>query len=175
MEAAIQYLNYGYTYEGSIVHNYGIEGQAYEWGDDGFPAFTTLMTNNHLGLSMGQCCFVYKNHFCAKYCYPDDIALPALTTDPEGLAARLRWAVDTNEQNWLQIPPLKLTSEESTERADLMNQVNTYAKEMLVLYITGAKDLDTFDAYLTDVGNYGLNRATEIMQGALDRYLEANK
>ena len=52
-----------------------------------------------------------------------------------------------------------------------MAQVDTFAKEMMVKYITGAESLDNFDSYIDEVNDYGLTRATEITQAALDRFL----
>jgi len=64
---------------------------------------------------------------------------------------------------------VKLTSEENAERADLMAQVDTYAKEMMIKFIMGAESLDNFDEYVKSVEEYGLARAIEITQGALNR------
>ena len=60
---------------------------------------------------------------------------------------------------------------EQTERADLIAQVDTYAKEMMIKFITGAEPLENFEAYVEEVNEYGLTEAIEITQGALDRFL----
>ena len=64
-----------------------------------------------------------------------------------------------------------LSPEETAERAALMAQVDTYAKEMMLKFIMGAESLDNFDKYLVEVTEYGLASATAITQAALDRYL----
>ncbi len=171
VEAAVQYLNYGYTYEGSLPFTFGIEGTHWNWGEDGVPKFTDVILNNADGMTISNVSYALKCHFATRYCYPDAIGHPGTASNTEALRIRTMWASDTNEQNWLQLPPVKLTSDEAAERSELMAQVDTYAKEMLVKYIIGAEPLDTFDSYLASVGEYGLDRAIEITQGALDRFI----
>ena len=170
-EAAVQYLNYGYTYEGSLPFTFGIEGVHWNWGEDGIPKFTDEILKNPLGMTISNVSYALKIHFGAKYCYPDSIGHPGTASNEEALRIRTMWKGDTNDQNFLQMPPVKLTAEESAERSELMAQVDTFAKEMMVKYITGAESLDHFDSYVDEVNEYGLTRATEITQAALDRFL----
>ena len=81
------------------------------------------------------------------------------------------WKDDTNEQSYLRLPPISLTTEESEERADIMIQVDTYAQEMMLKFITGAESLDYYDTYLQELDARGMQRAIEITQNALERYL----
>ena len=170
-EIAVQYLNYGYTYEGSLPFTFGLEGVHWTRGEDGIPKFTDEILNNPQGMTISNVSYALKIHFGAKYCYPDDIGHPGTAANTEALRIRTMWKDDTNEQNFLQLPPVKLTAEESAERTELMAQVDTFAKEMMVKYITGAEPIDNFDSYVNEVNEYGLTRATEITQAALDRFL----
>ena len=83
---------------------------------------------------------------------------------------RTLWIDDKNEQNFLQIPPISLTAEETEERSDIMIQVETFAMEKMIQFITGAESLDNFDDYIAEVEGLGLNRAIEITQNAVDRF-----
>ncbi len=171
VEVAVQYLNYGYCYEGSLIFNWGIEGEAWNWGDEGLPVFTELMTNNPQGMTMSNVSYALKIHFGAKYCYPDAIASPAVASDKASYEIRTMWAGDIDhEQNFLQLPPINLTAEEAAERTDIMAQINTYAKEMMYKFITGAESLDNYDAYLAELKNLNIDRAIEITQDAVDRF-----
>ena len=171
-ETAVRYLNYGYTYEGALIFNWGIEGEAWNWNEEtGLPEFTELMTNNPQGMTMSNVSYALKVHFGAKYCYPDAIASPAVASDKASLAIRTLWADDIDhEQNFLQLPPINLTSDEAAERTDIMQQVNTYAKEMEFKFITGAESLDNYDNYLKELEALNIDRAIEITQGAVDRF-----
>lgn len=170
VEAAIRYLNYGYTFEGAMPFNFGVEGMSWNWGDDGFPKFTDLMINNPDGLDLAAVCYILKTHFASRYCYPDDIAIPPSDAENTAMKIRTLWIDDKNEQNFLQIPPISLTAEETEERSDIMIQVETFAMEKMIQFITGAESLDNFDDYIAEVEDLGLNRAIEITQNAVDRF-----
>ena len=169
-EIAVQYLNYCYTYEGSLIPNWAVEGEAWNWADNNFPMYTDLMFANPLGMTHSNVSYAIKIHFGAKYCYPDDITSVAMLNDPTALNIRTMWKGLGTEDNYLQMAPIKLTSDEAAERADLMAQVDTYAKEMRIKFITGAESLDNFDAYVKSVEEYGLLDAIEITQGAHNRF-----
>lgn len=49
-EAAVQFLNYGYTKEGSLLFNFGIEGESYTMEND-MPTYTELIMHNPEGLT----------------------------------------------------------------------------------------------------------------------------
>jgi len=170
VEAAVQFLNYGYTFEGSLTYNFGVEGKAWVWGGNGVPQFTELITNNPDGMTISNASYCLKAHFATRYRYPDAIAHPSVASDPEALRMRTMWAGDARVQNWLRLPAITLTGEENEERSALMAQVDTYAKEMMIKFIMGAESLDNYDQYIETVNRYGLARATEITQAALDRY-----
>lgn len=171
VEAAVQYLNYGYTYEGSLYFTFGIEGEHWNWGVDGVPKFTDEILNNPKGMTISNVSYALKIHFGSRYCYPDSIGHPGTASNEDALRIRTMWKDDKNEQNYLRLVPISLTTEEANERAELMIQVDTYANEMMLKFITGAESLDYYDAYLQELGARGLDRAMEITQGALNRYL----
>lgn len=169
VEAAIQFMNYGYTFEGSLPYSFGIEGEAWNWDENNMPKFTELCTNNPDGMTNIDVCWVLHAHFATRYTYPDDLTIPS-AGDVNSMVIRTLWADDTNEQNFLQMPPYTMTVDESTEYTDLMIQVETFAKEKMYQFITGAESLENFDAYAAEVTDMGLDRATEIVQGATDRF-----
>ena len=172
VEAAVQFFNYGYTFEGSLPYNFGIEGEAWNWDENNMPKFTELCTNNPDGLTNIDVCWVLHVHFATRYTYPDDLTIPAAGTEDidDYQAWRTRFAGDENFQNFLQMPPITLTAEESAERTDIMVQVDTFAKEKMFQFITGAESLDNFDSYLAELKDLGIDRAKEITQEATDRF-----
>ena len=132
-------MNYGYTYEGSLYFSFGVEGEAWNWGDNGLPEFTDQILNNPDGMTISNVSYAIKIHFGSRYCYPDSIGHPGVASDPKALEVRTMWDDDENEQNYLRMYPITLTTEEAAERAEIMIQVDTYADEMLLKFITGAE------------------------------------
>lgn len=77
VEAAVQYLNYGYTYEGSLYFSFGLEGEHWNWGDDGLPKFTDVILNNADGMTISNVSYALKIHFGSRYCYLTPSAIQA--------------------------------------------------------------------------------------------------
>lgn len=69
-----------------------------------------------------------------------------------------------------QIPYLTPSAEESKEFATIMNNINTYTSEMYMQFVVGKKPLSEFDSFVSQIKDYGIDRAIEIKQAALDRY-----
>ena len=168
VEAAVELLNYGYTFEGALIHNLGVEGEAWNWGDDGFPKYTELMTKNPQGMTMSNVSYALKNHFSSRYTWPDDIVHVATISDQGGWNARMRWAHEPNVDYHLRLPSISLSADATAERTEIMTEVNTYAEEMMLRFITGAESLDNFDAYVEQINSLGLPRAIEITQEAFE-------
>ena len=68
------------------------------------------------------------------------------------------------------MPPVTLTSDEASELADIMAQVNTYTNEMMYKFITGAEPLDNYDKYIEELKALNIERAAEIEQEAVSRF-----
>lgn len=168
VEAAIEFMNYGYTYEGALVHNFGVEGELWNWGENGLPEFTDMILNNPDGISITDGSFCLKNHFGSRYCYSDAIQHPGNASNTHNTSLRLEWTADTD--NYLQMPPIILNVDEATERAELMGEIETYVEEMRLKFITGAESLDNYDTYLETLKSLGMERAIELTQSALDRF-----
>ena len=171
VEAAVQYLNYGYTYEGSLLFTFGVEGTHWNYDEAGIPRFTDEILKNPKGMTISNVSYALKIHFGTRYCYPDSIGHPSTASNTEALRIRTMWNSDKNEQSFLRIPALTMSTDDSARAAELMAQVNTYAEEMLLKFITGAEPLENFDKYSKDVMEYGLEEALKLYQTAMDRYL----
>lgn len=171
IEAAVKFLNYGYTDEGILTYNYGVEGEAWNMVD-GEPQYTDLMLNNPDGLTTSQVAYIYRVHFGPKAVVPDTKCLPGVIKDQESLDFRLLWSDDPNIDSDYSMPVLTLTAEETQERADIIAEVSPYVSEMMMKFITGAESLDNFDTYLETLNSLNFPRAKEITQAAYDRYME---
>ena len=51
MDSAIKFLDYGYSDEGRMLYNFGIEGVSYKM-ENGYPKYTDLILNNPENKSM---------------------------------------------------------------------------------------------------------------------------
>ncbi len=163
---ATKFLDYGYSPEGNILANWGVEGKTYTMVN-GKPKYTDLIINNPEGLSREQSMAKYtiwqSTTSVAKY---KDV-LNERDSLPEQIEGRKQWMLCKNENL---LPPLTPTQEESKELATIMNEINTYTNEMFNQFISGKAPLSDFDKYVGTLKSMGLDRATELMQKQLDRY-----
>ncbi|WP_168120856.1 extracellular solute-binding protein [Paenibacillus sp. HB172176] len=165
-EAIVKWLDQGYSEEGHMLFNFGIEGESYEMVD-GYPTFTDQITKNADGLPMAQALaeyarsisygpFVQDRRYIEQY-YNLDAQSEALET----------WSQAKNE---IQMPPVTLTAEESQKFGNIMNDVNTYAEEMITKFIMGAEKIEKFDDFVANLKKFKIEEAIAIQQAALDRY-----
>lgn len=163
-EVAIQFLNYGYTAEGELLYNYGIEGQTYEMVD-GVPVYTDMMMNNP-DYPVLDAILKFKHHIGPAIRYEHE-SNPAITLD--NMETRRFFTEDSGTA--LNMPMVSLTAEEGEEFARIMAQVNTYRDTAVANFIMGTKPLDEFDAYIADMEGLGINDVIAMEQAAYDRYV----
>ena len=163
-EVALTFLNYGYTEEGSLLYNYGIEGETYEM-IDGVPTFTDMMMNNP-EYPVLDAILKFKHHIGPFIRYEHE-SNPAITL--ENMDTRKFFTEDSGTA--LNMPMVSMTAEEGEEYARIMAQVNTYRDTAVVNFIMGNKSLDEFDAYISDMERLGINDIIAIQQAAYDRYM----
>lgn len=68
------------------------------------------------------------------------------------------------------MPYVTPTTEESSEFTRIQSDIQKYAEEMLVKFVTGQEPLSNFDAYLAELEARGMSRLTQIMQEAYERF-----
>lgn len=167
-ELAAKVLDYGYGEEGSMMFNFGEEGVSYTM-EDGNPVYTDEIWNNPNGwpvsqaianyiLTYSQAPAVQDNRYQEQYLYMDE-AKDAIVT----------WAESNAKEHLL--PTIARTSDESTQYASIMNDINTYVDEMSSKFIMGTEDIDeNFDQYLETLNDMGLQTAIDINKTAYERY-----
>lgn len=171
IENAVKLLNYGYTEEGHMQDNFGIEGITYEM-IDGYPTFTEYVTNNPNGLTMQQA------------------LVPYVTAAQQGRGAVQDWryyeqyAGLPEQQEALEIWRQNDASKYEIERtvsvpADLLNEykalnsdINTYVTETVIKCISGQISMEDFEKdFIATLDKLNMKRMIEIRQKAYDEWL----
>ena len=168
VDAALKFLDYGYSEEGYMLYNFGIEGESYEMAD-GYPTYTEAITKNPEGLSMTVALANYTRSYATGPFVQDRRYMEQYAALPQQQRA---WETWSNSAAAAHCPPhLYMKDEELTEYAQLNNDINTYLTEMMSKFIIGAESLDNYDAMLQELHNRGIDRVLEMKQSAYDRYL----
>lgn len=183
VEAAMRWLDYGYTDEGYMLFNYGIEGTTYTWEDGEtekkggptffppsmterikkqHPQFTDLLIKNPDGIDFWTLIDKYKVHYTSclrnpmSY-YNEDNVYEAMDI----------WSRPGDDYI---MPAVSLTDSENKAMADILNKVDTYRKEMMAKFIIGEEPISNFEKYAAQIKELGIEDAIKIQQDALERY-----
>lgn len=165
VELAVQWNDFWYTEDGIIITNFGKEGENYEMVD-GKPQWTDFVTNNPNGLTQGVVRQAYLMYTVQGICMNDNEV--GMLDDIAKEAVEL-WT-SSSDRAYL-LPAVSYTTTESTERATLLSDINTYNDEVQLQMVIGELDIDEYwDTYQETLTSMGIDRILEITQDALDRF-----
>ncbi|MCU6707990.1 extracellular solute-binding protein [Paenibacillus sp. J5C_2022] len=166
-EQIVKWLDYGYSEEGGLLYNFGIEGVSYEM-KSGHPTLTEMITNNEQGLSLAQLLSQYSHGtFGGAYIFDSRLADQYSLTMPEQKTAIAAWA----QADHSKLMPLTSQSiDESARISTLGNDIETYSAEMLNKFITGLEPLDNFDKFVETIKAMGIDEVLKLKQAGLDRF-----
>ena len=175
IETVARFLDYSYSEEGMLFDNFGVEGDTYTM-IDGYPTYTNKVVpdsnsdTTSEGLTISQALSMYTRTYATGGYIQDPRYMEQYYSLPELKEALTLWT-QTDYGKYM-YPPATATAEESSELAQIMNNIKTFADEMETKFITGAADIDSgWDAYVAQLKAFGLDRAIELKQIAYDRYM----
>ncbi len=166
-EIILQFFDWFFTKQGSIVANYGIEGESYTLDEDGNPQYTDLIANNP-DYTFQQIALLYC--WCDIPTIVDRDRSFEATYTQESMDAIALYGENTDGA--YEMPSrISFTTEESEEYASLIGDIETTADERIIRFVIGEYDFDSdWDTFIEDLKDMGLERCIELKQAALDRY-----
>lgn len=167
VEKALKLLDYGYSEEGLMLFNFGIEGESYEM-KDGYPTYTEKIKNNPDGLSMAAALSNYTMSTSEGIFIQDKRYMEQYAQLPQQQDAITTWSQSNMAAHLL--PSLSLTPEQINSMSSKIENINTYKSEKQVEFICGTTSLDQFDAYVKELENRGALEYIAMLQEAYDRY-----
>jgi putative aldouronate transport system substrate-binding protein len=167
IERAARLLDWGYSEAGRLFYNFGIEGESYTMVN-GQPVFTSLIMKNPQGRPMAQIMAAYARSNYNGPFIQDVRYSQQYQSLPEQKDAMSVWSIPESIKRV--VPPITPTPEESREYAIIINDINTYANEMILKFILGTENLSRWDTYVNIINGMKLSRALEIQNNALARY-----
>lgn len=165
-EIAVAWLDFAYSEVGEMLFNFGIEGETYTMVD-GKPVFTDVMLDNP-DMAPEAALFKYKmdkGAFLRWGAYSN----PTSLQNTKVMDAKNFWTENTG--SGMVLPPISLTTEESTEAAKILSSADVYRQEMVLKFIMGIEPLDKFDDYVEQLKAMGIEEAIALYQAAYDRFM----
>lgn len=168
-ELIVKYFDYFFTEEGHMLSNWGIQGETYDLDENGEPYFLPIIIENPEGFSREQAMAKYTIWQSNFAIYKRRDVLEERDRLPEQIEGRKNWMACTND---ILMPPVTPTEEEANEYATIMNDCSTFMRQQSTKIIMGEVDLDEgFEVLGNTLKGMGIDRAAELRQVALDRYL----
>lgn len=167
-ELCAKILDYGYSEEGRMLFNFGIEGESYNMVD-GYPTYSDIITKNPDGLSMADALARYTVAYSEGAFIQDKRYMEQYAQLPQQKAALTNW-MDTDMKDHV-MPTVNLTDAERESIATSIESIKTYKNEMEAKFIMGVESLDKFEEYQAELKNRGLEKYIECYQAAYDRYM----
>ncbi len=168
----LQWFDYLFSDEGSMLANWDVEGVSYHLNDAGKPEFESFVTDGSEGYSLiGQlaryCCF-----HVVPFLYDYQREQGALSEE----AAALPEIWESNYAEELdEYPNLSVPTDISEEYNSMYNELVTYAEEYALRVITGAEDLESsWETYQETLNQLGLQEVLSIQQEAYDLFYETD-
>ncbi|MCR2802481.1 extracellular solute-binding protein [Paenibacillus soyae] len=166
LEAAVRWLDYGYSDEGNMLNTFGIEGVTYTM-ENGEPSYTDLVIANPDGLSSDQVMLQYAHQTNFPMIQRD----ANLEWKYEETNAALDVWKETEHEKYL-LPPITPTAEESGELSALMSEISEYVKDAELRIVLGIDPIEAYDEMVKELKTLGIDRVLELKQAAYERYLE---
>lgn len=162
----VKWLDYAYSPEGTMLFNFGIDGESYKL-DNGYPKYTDIVAKNPDKLPMAQAIAKFARSSFNGPFIQDKRYIEQFAAKPEQQEAIKNWM---NADNKKQLPPLSPTSEESSKYATIMNDANTYLDQMITKFIMGAEPIENYDKFTAKLKSMGIEDAIKLKQDQLDRF-----
>jgi putative aldouronate transport system substrate-binding protein len=166
VEETVKLFDYAYSEAGSLLFNFGVEGLTYTMVD-GNPVYTDLIMKNPDKLPLAQS---MSAHFRSNFAGPfvqDKRYIEQYFQLQEQKDAYKIWQEPSNEKL---MPPVTPNQDESRQFAKVMTEVNTRYDEVFAQVLTGAQPIETWDTFVEELKQIGIDDAVAVQQAALDRY-----
>ena len=166
---AVSWLDYGYSETGSEFVSWGTEGYLWEYNENGERRLTEWALTHEAGTSWLLCIYATNGllnaslmHNLRNYYYEGgDRPMRAMDVFTE----------ETYYGEYDFPSSCKFTDEERDENTSILADLNTYFSENYMLFLTGDRPMSEWDAYIEEMGTFGLSDLMANYQTAYERYM----
>ena len=172
VEAALRFLDYGYSYEGSLLYNFGFQKgsghdvETWDYDDEGVPTFDAEVMNGIATTNIASSVVATKDLAGVIF----DARL-AFEFGERELSCFDAWSTNKNTSNILGSDTI-LTAEENTDASAIYSDIITYVGTSALQFINGDLDVNddaVWNDYVAKIESMNIGELTEIIQTAYDR------
>ena len=165
LETVARWADYIYSPEGQILSNFGVEGETFEYGEDGEPKLSDVVLHNP---DIPDMLAITKFTTFNLVGVQNDYRMYAEFTDAQWEAGDI-WSLGDDAYT---IPMgAQMTSEESTIFSAAYSDIATYVGQVALQVILGDQDINQiWDEYVANIESMDIAVCIQQQQSALDRY-----
>ncbi len=170
-EPLCRMVDYIFTEEGDLLYNWGVEGDAFVFDEEGKPQWTERITNDPAGRP-----FIFTSSFYAggvgSVYFPGVVDMEKTFyefTDDEWEAMEI-FKTSYVKDGW-NIPTwATMTIEEQEEYANYQSEMETYVESMTLQFVCGELDIDAnWDSFIETIHGMNYERMYEIQNDVYQR------
>lgn len=167
VEDCVKLLNYGYTDEGNIFYNYGLEGESWEgYTAEGYPDMMDAV--DKAPDNKAEWSYYARSPYNGPMVQNEGYIRQLLVL-PTQVEAMEIW--DQTDMDKYQLPPVTQSVDEGKEYSKIYQGVEDYYKEFTAKYILGEVPEDAFEnEFVPTVQGMDIQTCLDLRQAALDRY-----
>ncbi|NLO47799.1 MAG: hypothetical protein GX111_05705 [Clostridiales bacterium] len=167
----VTYCDWFYSEEGIFLSNWGVEGEAFYYDENGKPMLTDFLINHPSGMSWALLQYT-MNDICEggiimrskTYAIPGGEQFAEFHTF---------WDSHFNCDRSMQWPSaVTFTAEQDGQLANLGIDIQTYIAENFLLFVDGSTPLSEWDSYVAGLDQLGWAECRQIYQDAYDAFME---
>lgn len=167
-ELALQWLDYHFSEEGSLLCQYGLEGEGLAYDESGKPDYSELISNNPDGLSTDNALNTYaiNINMYAKNC----ATLRKAYNDVQQQALNIWNGVrEVTKSSFTEL--FTLNAAETATVQQYYTDISTYVSEQIGKFLIGEADVEAgWDAFVETVNSMGIADVVDAYDSAGERY-----
>lgn len=172
IELVARWFDYLYSEEAALALSYGVEGVTFFYDENNEPTLDSKGMEEYYGQPFStsrQCNGPIVSAFY-RYIYQGRALLKAdfgnITSYND---AGAEWGKD--KDTYRISPFVTMTADEGNEYNNIIQDINTLLTEVTIKVIIGNEDISAYDDFVAQIKTMGIERAIELKQNALNRYL----
>ena len=167
-ELALQWLDYHFSEEGSLLCQYGLEGEGLTYDENGKPDYSELISNNPDGLSTDNALNTYAININM---YAKDGATLRKAYNEVQQQALDAWngTREVTKSSFTEL--FTLNTAETATVQQYYTDISTYVSEQIGKFLIGEADVDAdWDAFVETVNSMGIDDVVSAYASAGERY-----
>jgi putative aldouronate transport system substrate-binding protein len=163
VQEIVKWLDFNYSEQGYMLFNFGIEGKSYTLVNH-YPKLSEAVLQDRALLGRFTLAMDYGPFVRDKRWMEQQV-----DGTLNGASSLATWKRAENRKH---LPPVTPTAVESSELSTIMKDIRTYSHAMLDKYVMGIEPMSSYDSFVRNLEDLGIERAIEIQQTALSRYIK---